>query len=59
MDFENGRPEASNVGAWRPAAILENQPFREDPHAPPLHPYRGIRLLLGLIAASLPLPLIR
>ena len=57
MDFENGRPEATDVGAWRPAMILENLPFREDLHTPPLHPYRGIRLLLGLIAASLLLPL--
>jgi hypothetical protein len=27
------------------------------PNTLPLHPYRGIRFLLGLIAASLPLPL--
>ena len=52
MDFENGQPEATSLGLRRSAAVLENLPFREDPQAPPLHPYRGIRLLLGLIAAS-------
>ena len=46
MDFENGRPEAIRLGLRRLAAILENHPFRANPHAPPLHPDRGIRSLL-------------
>ena len=46
MDFENGQPEATSLGLRRSAAVLENLPFRENPPAPPLHPYRGIRLLL-------------
>src|SRR5690242_12194004 len=57
--FKNGfreRPSRGDkVGLRHSAAVLKNLPF-QDPHAPPLHPYRGIRLLLGLIVASLPLP---